>query len=825
MNRQLLAVCGASTAVLTFLTSPALAQSSEAPVARAGPSTVSELVVTAQKREESINDVAMSIQAATGDTLTKLGVTDTSQLVKIVPGFNFTPSFYGTPIYSIRGVGFHDTSLAGSPTVSVYVDEAPLPYSSMTQGATLDLERVEVLKGPQGTLFGQNATGGAINYIANKPTETFQAGLDASYGRFNTVDLQGFVSGPIVQDKLAFRVALRTLQSGPWQRSYTRSDEVGSSNFWNGRASLLFTPTDRLKALLTVSAWHDRGETQMGQLYAFAPLNPVNGVDPRILAYPLAPKTPRAADWGACVNTSPLNPPFNQQPAPYLYNPPRPLNSTTCTDFKKDNTFVGGSARIDYDLTDDIVLTSLTSHQKFDRYTPIEGDGMIYQDYESLQRGHIISTFQELRLTGSFGGKGVWLVGANYGVDKTWDNFLQTYSGSSATPVLGVRLGPTRPVNRQKTENYAVFGNAEYPVSETVTLQAGIRYTRTNKDFYGCGTDGGDGTWSAVSQQIQNLLQYVNGVISLNQYLAGQGTGINPGPGACATTGPGPSFHPADFTTQLNEDNVSWRVGANWKPNPDALVYLNISQGYKAGGFPTVATSSFTQLRPVVQEGLLAYEGGFKAGLLDRTLQLNGAVFYYDYKDKQILGALNDPVFGALPALVNVPKSHVIGFEASATWEPVQGLTIAPSVSYSKSKIEGSYFNFDAFSQYADFGGQPFPNAPKWQANIDVQYQWPLNEQMTAFVGGAVNYQGKTRSFFYNEAPTSLYPPSILDIPDYVLLDLRAGVDMDAWRFQVWGRNVTNEHYWQSAVHVNDVMLHYAGMPATYGVTATYRFR
>ena len=157
--------------------------------AAAGGITIGEVVVTAQKREENINDVGMSIQAATAN-LEKLGITNTEDLQKIVPGFLFTPTYYGTNVYTIRGVGFQDTSLAGNPTVSVYIDEAPLPFSALTNGATLDLQRVEVLKGPQGTLFGENTTGGAINYIANKPEDQFDAGIDATYGRFDDVDIR-----------------------------------------------------------------------------------------------------------------------------------------------------------------------------------------------------------------------------------------------------------------------------------------------------------------------------------------------------------------------------------------------------------------------------------------------------------------------------------------------------------------------------------------------------------------------------------------------------------------------------------------------------------
>ena len=131
-----------------------------------------DIVVTAQKRSESVNSVPMSITALSGSDLRAHGVTDVAGLVKVTPGFNAIDSGFGTPVYYLRGVGFFDSSLAAKPTVTVYQDEVPVPYSVMTAGASFDLERVEILKGPQGTLFGSNATGGAINYVVAKPTRT-----------------------------------------------------------------------------------------------------------------------------------------------------------------------------------------------------------------------------------------------------------------------------------------------------------------------------------------------------------------------------------------------------------------------------------------------------------------------------------------------------------------------------------------------------------------------------------------------------------------------------------------------------------------------------
>ena len=330
--------------------------------------------------------------------------------------------------------------------------------------------------------------------------------------------------------------------------------------------------------------------------------------------------------------------------------------------------------------------------------------------------------------------------------------------------------------------------------------------------------------------------------------------GVDVGPGNCGSTGPPPTYAPiaSGFTDKLNQDNVSWRTGVNWTPRDDVLVYANVSQGYKSGSFPTVASAAFTQLIPAKQEKLLAYEVGGKFALFDNRLQLNLATFYDDYTDKQILGAINDFVFGSLPALVNVPDSHVIGWEASLAWEPIDGLTISPAISYAKTEIDGDFRNFDPFfnpvfnNSTKDFAGEPFPNAPKWTSNVDVQYQWQVRG-MNAFVGAHYNYQSATKGFFYDRCaepagsidPVTKFPVTCtktffagipgaygdtdLTIPSRGLLDLWAGVEVGHWRVYAFGRNVLDEYYWNQVQHVNDVLLRYTGMPVTYGLTVSYR--
>jgi len=215
----------------------ALAVDATAPDAESAANTadngavIQEIIVTAEKRSERLSKVPMSITTATGDQLLEQGIVNPAGLTKLVPGFNFTESTYGAPVYTLRGIGTYDEAIAISPAVGVYVDQIPLPFARMTEGVSLDLQRVEVLKGPQGTLFGENSTGGAVNYIPNRPTDHFAAGGSVSYGRFGETDAEGYLSGP-VSDQIQARLALRTehRESGPIRVLRGQANGIGSGS-------------------------------------------------------------------------------------------------------------------------------------------------------------------------------------------------------------------------------------------------------------------------------------------------------------------------------------------------------------------------------------------------------------------------------------------------------------------------------------------------------------------------------------------------------------------------------------------------------------------
>src|SRR5690606_31864800 len=208
-----------------------------ATIATAQSGVMEEVIVTAQKREQSINDIPLAITALSGEQLRDRGIETAADLSRIVAGFTYADTGVNAPVYSLRGVGYFDYSLAAAPAVSVYLDEVALPYAAMTQGTAIDIERVEVLRGPQGTLFGQNATGGLVNYIARTPTDSFEAGVEAGYSRFNRRDLEGYLSGPLGANTRG-RIAFQTQDSDEWQSSYTRDDSNGALDQTSARAML-----------------------------------------------------------------------------------------------------------------------------------------------------------------------------------------------------------------------------------------------------------------------------------------------------------------------------------------------------------------------------------------------------------------------------------------------------------------------------------------------------------------------------------------------------------------------------------------------------------
>lgn len=730
-----------------------------------------EIVVTAQKRAQSVNDVPISVSVASAIELQSAGISDATDLGKIVPGFTASTSVFGPPVFSLRGVNFNSFQASAPPTVSSYIDEAALPYPIMGQALFLDVERVEVLKGPQGTLFGQNATGGSINVIAAKPTDQLSAGVGLDVNQWGETTANGFVSGPI-SDTLRGRLALQTTQFGGWQRGYfNNKQENGDQDKLAGRVLLDWTPTDKLTVALNLNASRDRSEQQQAQAFLFQPAVPAAPTAAPFLQYAAhLPRNARDADFDLGFDT------------------------------RANNQNWQAVVRADYEVTDAITLTSITNYIDSKYRAPHDQDGTAVPMQQGIAKADIGSFNQEVRIAGDFKEQGInFVLGLSYGDDDITEGVANNYAGYTGFPANS----PAEWRYDLTQEASAVFGSVDYEFLPDLTLTLGARYTDTSQSIKGCTYDAGGG-----------------GIAGTAGFLAGL---FNPAasasyvPGGCITINDtNGSFLPTAVDREQDETNTAWRGALNWKPTKDSLIYGSVSRGYKAGTFPVIIQLFDSAIKPVKQEELTSYEIGTKLSLFDRRVQFNAAAFHYDYVNKQFFSFL--PVFPGLvtATLLNIPKSNVDGVEFDITAQPIEGLRVTAGATYIKTEVK-KYIGFDFAGAPLDFSGKEFNYAPPWSANLDAEYTFPVGDALKAFVGGSVTYRDSTFADL-GENPD-------FAMPSYTLLDARIGLVSDAgWRVSLYGRNLTDEYYWNSVASAGDGAVRFTGEPRTIGANFSYQF-
>jgi iron complex outermembrane receptor protein len=777
------------------------------------------IIVTANKREQNLNDVGLTVTAIGGQELKDRQITSVQDIAAAVPGLQFSDSGAGTPIYTLRGVGFNEESLGVYPSVSVYTDEVPLPFPVLTLHAAFDLDRVEALKGPQGILFGQNATGGAINYIASKPTSSLEYGADLSYGRFDTILGNAYISGPI-GDNAGVRLAVSAADSDGWQYSLTRPDDRnGAQKYIAGRLTISLEPSDNIRLRATALAWQDKSEPQAAQLIAVRAQNPAD-TQPGLFTAPFGTSNPRSADWTTTTNyvtfTDAANGDFNISPKVTPDLTPR-----------SNRKFIQGALRAEIDIGDLVTLTSITSYLDYDQSLYSDKDGTAFAVANIGDGEANIQSFnQELRLSNLDPGRFNWVIGANYEDSRTFeDQFLTFANGSSSSPNT-LFINTTGSEVLQEIRNYAIFANGEYEVVDGLIAKLGGRYTNSRNNAELCSKGNGDGLVSVLFNIIGGFSGNPFTPIGVDDCYVLNAQGV-----------------PGDrILDTLDEDNFSWRAGLDYEVNPDTLLYANVSRGYKAGSYPTLASADFRAYFPVSQESVTAYEAGFKASLVDNIVQLNAAAFFYDYADKQIRGKVVDPIFDVLDTLINVPKSRIKGAEADLTVRPAEGLRLGASVTYLDSEVltdggarfvgptaYGNSCTVGGAPGPCDFTGSELPFTPKWSYAVNASYRYEMGSN-AIIVGADLRGQSSSvstlngRSIVFRNLPNdrnAAFVEQPFVIPSYVVVDARLGYEFDDGRYKImaWGKNVFNEYYVTNAAHYLDTTVRFTGMPATYGVT------
>jgi outer membrane receptor protein involved in Fe transport len=769
-----------------FSKSTAAQEDVSQPAATGG--TLEEIMVTAQRRVESINEVGLAIQAFDAASLEALRIDSVADLTSVVPSFTVSQSYQGVPTYTMRGIGFNTINLSATSTVGTYVDEVAYAYPIMNTGPLMDLARVEVLT-------------------------TFEAAATADIGNYQTYNVGGYISGPL-SERIQARVAVRSETSGEgWQRSSSRGERLGEIEKHGVRGSLAIQPSDGTQIDLSATYWRNQSDTVAGQGIGFTPAtanSPFNA--PGLVGYIAnnVPNDARDADWAPEAGRS-----TDLGIGQGLRGP-----------LREDNPFTGLKLRIDQDLSSSVKLVSLSSYNEFERDALLDWSGAPYEILLQRATGKIRSLAEDLHIEGETDRMN-WLLGAYYAKDEILDS-NRTLLGQNANVTLirtaGLPLLATpfnccgytaadlsrsfrtyEDVGHIDTETWSVFTNVGWELNELLKLNAGVRYTQDRQDYRGCSRDFNG-----------SMLPNVN-VVNRALYL--QNYGILAAPvsaGQCHTFDPATGTFHEIFST-LDESNVAWRASLDYTPSDSALLYASVSRGAKAGTTPINPANIARQNAPVKQELLTAYELGLKATAAERTLQTNLAAFFYDYEDKQIGTYFADPIYTALTRLDNVPKAQAYGLESDITWQPLDGITVAATALWLQTEVK-NYVGTNAAGQPQDYDGAEFIYSPEFQASLSFIYA----RSLSGGLGLEVTLNGRYQS----ESNTIFEDIDLYKVPDYSVANVSVGVRgaEDRWSFSLWSRNVLDEYYWTAVASNANVVVRFPSPPRTYGATIGVRF-
>lgn len=637
--------------------------------------SVDEIIVTAQKRSQSLQDVPFTVSATTGERLEELGVFDLTDLQTIVPGLQ-SPST-GAPgegaSFRLRGFGSPPFQLGIEPAVATFVDGAYRSRSGIAVNDLIDIERIEVLKGPQGTVFGKNTTAGVVHVITNKPVYGETSGYgEIGFEENSRYRLKTVYNAPL-GDTSAFRIAASYGEGDGWLDNPGPVDDLNDLNRYNIHAQLRSEITDRLTMNVSIDG---------------------SNIDENCCATVRYADGPFTEDFVAPFGTlSGLNTLATAINMPSLS--PDNFNSyTAVTNFEESNEAddMGFGLELTYDLGNGRELVSITSIRDYDTTTAVDGD---FSGADILVINTDIavkSKTQEFRLSGESGDSASavkWMVGL-YLTDEKITRIRQ-FNWQSQAPTfyalfpLTVGLGLTDNL-RQESESLSVFANVEVPITERLKVTGGVRYNEEEKEGNG-----------VLDQPNLGPLGLMNDT----------------------------------FTAEIDEDKVTWSVSAQYDLGADAMVYVSAAEGYKAGGInlareaagragdPTNAT-----FRP---EEVRHYEIGFKSQMFDNRLRLNGAYFDDEFTDIQ-----NQILVGQDFIVLNGKGADISGFEVEAQWAVSDALDLFGGY----QDIETEFASGSVLGFANDVSGKTLPWAPERTFSLGWSYRQALGNGMEIISGG-----------------------------------------------------------------------------------------
>jgi iron complex outermembrane recepter protein len=749
--------------------------------------SIKEIIVTAQKRSESVTDVPISITVLSEQELQDRTFSRFVDVAATTPNFLFQRQSTTNSSIAIRGVASELRNAGLGSATALVVDDVVIERNVALDNVLNDVASFEVLRGPQGTFFGRNTIAGLINTKTVRPTFDLSGSFDATYGNNDYIQVRGYISGPILPDKLAVKIAGAIRQRDGFMFNQFLGKDVNNENTRSVRGQLLFTPNDRSEFLLSVDYTRDKANDQVQDIE-------LGGAGGNFTLYGV----PR------------LPPPPAPQP-PLI--PGRFVDGSDSIVFQDvDNTLrrkLGGIAlRARFDLGIHSI-TSVTAYRGFEISTLGDGD-FSPVDAISVKLGEKQRQFsQELRLASEDGGAFNYLLGAFYMRQTLETDFSVRFGRGQLLqfpPTVGPPGGPQTVLaplfgtpgnpnqesgtvdSRLVDQSLAVFASGSYDFTEKLSISGGIRYsTDTKKANYG-----------------QTRLGNVVAILGVfGQF--------------------------APFNLSNSSGAFSGDISLNYKPTEDSLIYAKFARGYRSGGmnlgiqggapdFNNPANRSTLQFSP---EFIKQYEVGFKVEALDRRLRFNAAAFYLDYSDKQ--EATFETVGPVTVSVIrNAGAATIKGFEADVVFIPVKNVSINAAIGYADAK----YDDFASCQNIAPPGSPPsFRNcagnrlllSSKWTGTAGIQATPQLSENLSLFARFDVTYRGNYFTDAVN-APLALTKGS-------TLVNGRIGLQSkDGWGVFLWSRNLLDKEYFARRQVNNTDPVVLLGEPRTYGLELRYRF-
>ncbi|MDO9337112.1 MAG: TonB-dependent receptor [Caulobacter sp.] len=793
------------------------------------PSTVDEVIITAEKREASLQDTPVAVSAYTAEARQLLGITTLQDVSNFTPGLSYSSS---DDRVFVRGIGRQTNTNGSDPGVATYTDGVYDSQTSSVAASDFFIERIEVLRGPQGTLYGRNSIGGAINAISKRPTDELSGDIRATFGNYGRFDLEGAVSGSITE---GFRARLAAghynQEDGYYDNAAGGPSEGGAGERTYAELQLEADLGETIEAwakLSTSSADTQNRTTIYTGAYDYA-------------LYPTAQITPGSAigygTAGVIADGPATNP---SQNGPGRFNTDTPIRQKLsdviglATDVTwslpgVDIRYIGGYRTYDYLSVSDLDNTSVESYTVpldpgfsicaafipgCGPVTIAPSQAFIYSEDKSYGSS-------ELNFSSNGEGPVRWIAGLYYYAEEL--DQASRFNTPNLVQIRAPANGPANPdgdfvyaASSLKTRSAAIFGQLDWQFTDQFKLTAGLRYTEDKKEgfealrvvCYGCGGFTPD--------------QYGTSTPALDVTAPSISTAPAPGVSSPVTIDPATGI--ARRSLSGSWDAVTGALGLEWTPNEDTLAFAKYSRGYKAGGFNA---GGITPLPQTDEESVDAFELGYKRNF-GRTLLLNVAAYSYNYEGLQVPLTVTTSAGINLTQFFNIDEATSYGLEVEGVWRPIDALRLSLSYAYAQSEIKEACCFVDGVDPLAaqpgsqaqgplvggqqpqSLKGQDLPQTPAHKVALNASYDVDFKAG-TLTLSGSYIWRDDSYSGVFNREYTR--------VPAYDQVDLRAVWSGAGSRYRIiaFVKNAFDEQGYDSATGVR-----LASPPAaidTYGIT------